>query len=120
MKKRISSFGYALKGLRLFFRTQPNARIHCVILLFVVILGAFLKLNVWEWMAICFAAGLVFVAELLNTAVELLVDLVSPDFNELAGKVKDVAAGAVLVAAIIAVVIGLLVFFPRIMCFLHV
>lgn len=118
MRKRIESFGYALKGLGLFFRTQPNARIHCVILLFVLILGAFLKLNFGEWMAIVFAAGLVFVAELFNTAIEFLTDLVSPDFNELAGKVKDVAAGAVLIAAITAVVIGVLVFLQR-LCFLH-
>jgi diacylglycerol kinase len=113
MKKLLLSSGFALKGLAVFFRTQRNARIQFVILLFVFVLGLFLRLNAREWVEIVFAAGLVFVAELFNTAVEFLTDLVSPEFNKQAGKVKDVAAGAVLLAAFVAVIIGALVFLPR-------
>ena len=115
---RIKSFRYAIKGIILFFKTQHNAWIHVVATVVSVSLGFYLKLNTTEW---CFIVGVisaVIVAEMLNTAIEYLTDLVSPDFHPLAGKVKDVAAGAVFIASVAAVVIGTIIFLPKIMALL--
>lgn len=90
-----------------------NFKIHLVAILLVILAGWFYHLAINEWLWIILAIGLVLVAELLNTAMEILVDLVSPDFNIQAGKVKDVAAGAVVVAAIISFLIGALIFIPK-------
>ena len=93
-------------------RTQPNTRIHLGILGVIVIAGLVLGLGLTEWALIALAAGLVFVAELLNTGIETVVDLASPDLHPLAKAAKDVAAGAVLVSALTAVAVGLLVLGP--------
>lgn len=90
-----------------------NFRIHLVAILMVVLAGWYFHLSPNEWLWIIFTIGLVLVTELLNTAIEILVDLVSPDFNIQAGRVKDVAAGAVVIAAIISVVIGSIIFIPK-------
>jgi diacylglycerol kinase (ATP) len=118
IKDRIQSFKYALTGLKLFFKTQYNARVHLAGLLLALILGFYFNLCVDEWISIVFAAGLVFVTEVINTSIEYLTDLVSPGQNEQAGKVKDLAAAAVLVAAIIALAIGCLIFIPKIVMFI--
>jgi diacylglycerol kinase len=114
MKKRLLSFKFAFQGIRHMFREEPNARIHLVAAIIVVAAGIILKLTVTEWIMIIFAIGFVFSAELFNSAVEGFVDHVSPEYHKQAGKVKDLAAGAVLVAAITAAVIGLVVFVPKI------
>jgi len=90
-----------------------NFKIHITAIIAVLFTGWYIQLNSSEWLWIILAIGLVLVAELLNTAIELLVDLVSPEFNVQAGKVKDVAAGAVLVAAVISVCIGAIIFLPK-------
>lgn len=90
-----------------------NFKIHLAAILAVGFTGWYVHLSPAEWTSIVMAIGLVLVAELLNTAVELLVDLVSPGFNAQAGKVKDIAAGAVLVAAILSVVVGAIIFIPK-------
>jgi len=113
MRRLIKSFGYALSGIAYTTKTQLNFKIHLLAIAVVTILGWFLKLTASEWLWIVLAIGLVLVAELVNTAIELLVDLVSPAFNPQAGKVKDIAAGAVLIAAAIAVVIGAIIFIPK-------
>ena len=113
MRRLIKSFGYALSGVAYTIKTQLNFRIHLVAILMVLLAGWYFHLSASEWLWIVLAIGLVLVAELLNTAIEILVDLVSPDFNIQAGRVKDVAAGAVVIAAMIAVVIGLLIFIPK-------
>lgn len=113
MRRLFKSFGYALAGIGHTTKTQLNFKIHLLAIVLVAVFGYLFKLSLNEWLWIVLAIGLVLVTELLNTALELLVDLVSPGFNELAGKVKDVAAGAVLVAACIAVVIGGLIFIPK-------
>lgn len=94
-------------------RSQHNAWVHAAATLMVVLAGVLLHLNAGEWCWITLAAIAVWTAEALNTAVEFLTDVASPEFNPLAGKAKDVAAGAVLIAAIGAVIIGLLVFGPK-------
>lgn len=111
---RIKSFGFALKGLAEFFRTQHNAWIHAFAAAGVIIAGVLWDLERWEWAFLIISIGLVFISEAFNTAIEYLTDLVSPGFNEKAGKVKDLAAGAVLISAITAAAAGILVFGPRI------
>lgn len=109
---RANSFRYAFKGLRLFFSTQHNAWIHLFAAFSVIAAGFFFTITKTEWLFVVLAIALVIITEMLNTSIEFLVDLVSPEYNELAGKIKDLAAGAVLFAAIIAAVIGVLVFEP--------
>lgn len=112
LRKRLNSFYYAGKGLRVLFGTQWNARFHLAAAFGVSALGLWLELARWEWCALFLAFGLVVSAEALNTAVEFLTDLVAPDYNEQAGRVKDVAAGGVLWAALAAVGIAGVVFIP--------
>lgn len=114
IKKRLQSFVYAARGIRFFFKTQANAQIHCMVTILTVILGFVLKLSQSEWIAIVIVTGLVLVAEAINTALEELVNFVSPDYHKQAGIVKDVAAGAVLLAALAAFTIGLIIFLPKI------
>lgn len=113
MRRLVKSFGYALSGIAYTTKTQMNFRIHLAAIILVVVFGWYLRLSSADWLWIVLAIGLVLVAELLNTAIELLVDLVSPGFNIQAGRVKDVAAGAVIVAAFISVVIGAIIFIPK-------
>ena len=108
----LRSLGFAWNGIRLLVRTQRSARIHLVFTASVLAAGLWCGLARTEWALIFLAMGLVWTAEGLNTALEFLTDLVSPEYNELAGKVKDVAAGAVLLATCAAVAIGCCVFWP--------
>lgn len=114
MKKFFKGFYFAGKGISYSFSTQPNFRIHCLIALFVINAGFYFALNTVEWLWIIAATAVVFIAELFNTALETLVNLVSPEFNPKAGHVKDISAAAVLIAAIMALIIGLLIFLPKI------
>ncbi len=114
LKKRVNSFYYAFKGLRIFFSTQINAHIHLLGLLSMITLGLYFNVSKNEWLVLIFAAGFVFVTEILNTAIEFLTDLVSPQYNEQAGRVKDIAAGAVLVSAMLALIVAGIIFIPRI------
>lgn len=112
-QKRIKSFGYAFNGIRLLFSSQVNARIHLFVALAVVIAGFLYRISSTEWLTIILCISLVIGMEAMNTAVEWLTDLVSPEYHPLAGKVKDVAAAAVLITVIGAVVAGLIIFIPR-------
>ena len=103
----------AFNGLGLVFRSQDSARIQAVAALAVVVLGVALRVSAPEWCALVLAMALVLTAEALNTSIESAIDLVSPQFHELAGRAKDVAAGAVLIAALGSVGVGLLVFVPH-------
>lgn len=112
MRRLLASFGYAFAGLRYLFQTQPNARIHVAITVAVVAIGLWLGLPPQEWALLALAAGVVFVAEGINTALEAVVDLVSPEPHPLARIAKDVSAGAVTLAALCAVVVGLFILGP--------
>lgn len=112
MNKRIKSFGYAWKGVRSFIGREPNARIHCLAIVAVTAAGFFFGITRTEWLVIIVCFGLVLAAEGFNTAIERLVDLVSPERNPIAGDVKDIAAGAVLICAIAAAIVGLIIFTP--------
>ncbi|MCD0487751.1 diacylglycerol kinase family protein [Pedobacter sp. MC2016-14] len=115
MRRLIKSFGYAFKGITWAFKTQPNFKFHCAAAALVLLAGYGLKLSSSEWIWIATAIGMVLSAELLNTAIEVLVDLVSPQYNIKAGQVKDLAAAAVLLVALIAATIGLIIFIPKLL-----
>ncbi|HNS39976.1 MAG: diacylglycerol kinase family protein [Anaerolineae bacterium] len=111
-RRRIRSFVYALEGWWHVIRTQPNAWIHAVISLAVIVLAFWLRLGRMEWAILVLTMALVWMAEFFNTALESAVDMAMPDVHPLAKAAKDVAAAAVLVGAIGAVVVGLLVMGP--------
>jgi diacylglycerol kinase (ATP) len=114
VKRFFESFKYAWRGIRAVFAEERNMKIHGVATVLVVGLGFYCRLTAEEWTAILLCIGLVFVLEILNTAIEALVDLVQPGHDPLAGKVKDIAAGAVLVGTIVAVAIGVIVFWKHV------
>jgi diacylglycerol kinase len=103
------SFGHAFVGLWHVVRTQRNMRIHLCAAVCVVALGVWLKLDVVRWSVLAVTIGGVLVGEMINTAVEALVDLVSPEYHERAKVAKDVSAGVVLLLGVTAVVVGLLI-----------
>ena len=113
---RYSSVTYAWKGIKTLVRTQHNMRIHLVATVIVVIAGFAFHLHTGRWIALVFAIALVWITEAVNTAIEFLTDIVSPEINPLAGHVKDIAAAAVLLSALAAIIIGCLVFVPEIVC----
>ena len=119
LSARLRSFGHAFRGLKVLLQTQANARIHAVATVLVLAAGLMFGISLLEWALIVLAILCVWVAEAINTAIEFLVDLASPEAHPLAGKAKDAAAGAVLVAAIGAALIGGLVFGPHILRMLH-
>ena len=108
----IKSFSYAIQGLREAFFSERNLQIHFLFSIIVVICGFLFQITKVEWMVILVLAGGMFSIEMINTAVEKVVDLVTNEFHPLAKKAKDIAAGAVLIYAIIAVIIGLIIFLP--------
>jgi diacylglycerol kinase (ATP) len=110
---RLRSVRWAWRGIRVMLASQHNAWLHAAASLVVVTAGLVLGLSVAEWCWIVLAAMAVWTAEALNTAIEFLTDVASPQFHPTAGKAKDVAAGAVLLTAIGAVIIGALVFGPH-------
>lgn len=116
-RKRLRSFKYAFHGIWLLVRYEHNAWIHCFAAVCVVVAGAVLRLSAAEWIVITFAIGLVLAAEAINSSIEALADLVSPGYNEAIKRTKDLAAGAVLILAIAAAVVGLIVFVPKLIIF---
>lgn len=112
LAERARSFRYAFSGLAELLRSQHNARVHLFASLLVVIVGLSLGVTRMEWCALLLAMMLIWIAEALNTALEFLCNLVSPDFHPLIKKSKDVAAASVLISAAGAVVIGVLIFLP--------
>lgn len=113
-RKRIRSFRYAFNGIRLLITREHNAWIHCFAAISVVIAGAILGLSRMEWVAVVIVIGAVLAAEAVNSSIEALADLVSPEYNEAIKRTKDLAAGAVLLMAIAAAIVGLIIFIPKI------
>lgn len=118
MKKRINSFKYAGQGIREVILGEINMRIHIFLAFMVVVCGLIFNISVFEWLVCVLCFAVVMTAEMLNTAIETVVDLVSPDKHELARKAKDVAAGAVLLSAFFAAIAGLLIFIPKFLALL--
>jgi diacylglycerol kinase len=115
LKARIRSFRDAFHGIGALLIYEHNARIHLVILIMVIVAGLLFRISGSDWMAILFVAGLVFVSECFNTAIEYLSDQISGQQNENIRKAKDVAAAGVLIAALISVITGLIIFIPEIL-----
>jgi diacylglycerol kinase len=118
LKHRIKSVGYACEGIATFFQTQPNAWIQLFAAAVIIVTGFILEISRWEWCWIVASIASVIITEMLNTALEFLTDLVSPSIHPLAKKVKDVAAGAVLIAAITSVVVAAIIFVPKVVSML--
>ena len=110
---RIRSFKYAFRGLWIMVRSQHNAWIHCAATLVVIVSGVIFHLSSSEWCWIVLAIASVWTAEALNTAFEFLADVTTQEFHPVVEQSKDVAAGAVLITAIAAVVIGAIIFYPH-------
>lgn len=115
--KRFASFIHAFNGLRILLREEHNSWIHIAAALVAVVLGFVFKISMYEWIAIVFSIGLVIALEIVNSAFESLSDFVSPERHDSIKKVKDLAAAAVLVSAMAALVIGLIIFIPKIIAY---
>ncbi len=110
--RRAQSLSHATRGLVLFVKTTPNAWIQIVICLCVITGGVFFGITPTEWLFIVIACGTVFVSEAFNTAIEIDIDLTSPEYHPYARDTKDVAAGAVLLSSCMAVLVGCVIFIP--------
>jgi diacylglycerol kinase (ATP) len=114
IKKEIHSFGCAFRGVFYAFKNETHLKIHAVIALIVCVLGFIFKITANEWLVCLFCIGMVISMELINTATEKIVDFICPKHNDIAGKIKDIAAGAVLFCAIVSIIIGIIIFAPKI------
>lgn len=112
--KMLRSFRYGFKGIAWLVESENNARFHLLASVIVLLLGLYFRISTTEWAIVLTQVGLVWSAEALNTAIEKLCDFVSPQHHETIGKVKDLAAGGVLIVSIVAAIIGLIVFLPKI------
>ena len=114
LKARLKSVSHALDGIASLLASQHNARIHAAATIAVVCLGFLFGLEPWEWCAVILSVAVVWVAEALNTSIEFLCDVASPEFHPKVRLAKDVAAGGVLIASLGAASVGIVVFLPRI------
>ncbi|MRX71304.1 diacylglycerol kinase family protein [Bacillus lacus] len=117
LKKLLKSFRYAGQGIREAVKHEQNFRIHLMFSAVVISAGLILRVSAWEWIVILMLIGGMLSLELINTAVERVVDLVTENYHPLAKAAKDVSASAVLVYSILSVVVGLIIFLPRILAF---
>lgn len=113
IRNRLQSFRYALAGMVAFLRSEPNGRIHLAATIAVIVAAAIFRCSRGEWALLILAIALVWVTEMLNTVIEKMMDHLSPAVHLQVKWIKDVAAAAVLIAAIAAVTIGALVFVPK-------
>lgn len=113
IRKNVRSFRYAIEGIFALFRFENNAKIHLLAAITVIVVGLWLPLNRVEWALVLTQVGLVLAAEAFNTAIEKLADVVSPERHPQIKAVKDLSAGAVLLVVIVAVIVGLLIFGPK-------
>lgn len=110
----ISSFGYAIEGIKKAFKAERNLKVHTLTMVLVVILGFTFKIALWEWITCIILFALVIGAELFNTSIEEVVNLLSPEIRVHAKYAKDIAAGAVLVFALASAIVGVIIFLPKI------
>ena len=118
-KNRWRSIRTAWQGLTFTLRTEPNARIHAAVGGLVLLLAALFQIARWEWALLLVMIGMVWAAEIFNTALEVLVDYVSPDQKEFAKVCKDLSAAGVLITALTAAAVGVLIFLPPLWDWLH-
>ncbi|MEI8225274.1 MAG: diacylglycerol kinase family protein [Bacteroidota bacterium] len=115
LKTRFGSFKFAFHGLWLLVQNEHNSRIHFLAAIVAVTMGIILKINSLEWSLLIIVIGIVFLTELLNSSLETLADFVNPEWNEKIRNVKDYAAAAVLISAIISIIVGAFIFIPKIL-----
>ena len=115
LKARLDSFKNAWRGVTVFVRQEHNAWIHCIMTVLVILAGLLFRISTAEWIAVIFAIGLVLAAEAVNSAIERLSDVVQPEKDDRIRDVKDISAGAVLICAITAAIIGTIVFLPKLL-----
>lgn len=113
LRKRLQSFRYAFNGIRLLITKEHNAWIHCFAAVCVVVAGILLEISKMEWIAVVIVIGAVLAAEAVNSAMEAIADFVSPQYSEAIKQTKDLAAGAVLLMAIAAAIVGGIIFIPK-------
>ena len=113
--KFFKSFSYALKGIITLFKQEPNARVHLLAAMVALVLGVVLEAAWFEWMIMILVTGGVLATELINTSIEGLADLYSRDYDSRIEKIKDLSAGAVLVAAITALIVAIIIFLPKVL-----
>jgi diacylglycerol kinase (ATP) len=113
LAQRIKSFDYAIKGLKALLQTEHNARIHLAATIVVLMAGYFLLLSAGEWIALLIVISMVWITELINTAIEKTMDFISTERHPQIGQIKDLAAAAVLIASICAALTGLFIFIPK-------
>lgn len=111
----VKSFANAFRGLYIFILSERNAWIHFGAAILVIATGFLFRIEPYEWIAVAFAIGIVFTAEAFNSALERLSDVVQPKRDDRIRNVKDIAAGAVLISALTAAIIGVIIFLPKIM-----
>lgn len=112
LRRRVLSFKYAFSGIAAFLYTEPHARIHALATVLVIALSSWCRISASQWIAIVIVTGMVWITEMLNTIIEKMMDHLSPEYHPRVKWIKDVAAGAVLIAALVAVVTGAVVFLP--------
>jgi diacylglycerol kinase len=111
IKIRFVSFRHAIAGIKYILTTQKNSWIHSAFTVMVICFGIYLKIELLNWAILALTIGMVWVAEAINTSIETILDLVSPEYHNLAKIGKDVSAGAVLIASIISVIVGVITLF---------
>ena len=114
LKNRLISFIYAFNGLKILLKEEHNSRIHFIASICAITASIILQINIYEWVAIIFAIEFVFAMEIVNTAIENIADFISPNIDKRIKKIKDLAAAATLVSAIVALITGLIIFLPKI------
>jgi len=114
IKRRLQSFGYAFNGLKILLKEEHNARIHLLAAICAVVASIVFRISLYEWVVVIFAIGFVLVMEILNTIVENIADFISPNIDKRIKKIKDLSAAATLISAIVALIIGIIVFLPKI------
>jgi diacylglycerol kinase len=115
ISKRLKSFVFAYSGLKVLFKEEHNSIIHLIVSILVIIASIYFELNTYEWIAVIFSIGLVFTAEIMNTAIENIADFLTTEKNDKIKIIKDLSAAAVLVSTITAVTIGAMIFLPKFM-----
>ena len=114
LKRLINSFGYAIRGIYSAFKTEQNLVIHTIVTIIVIALAIYLQVSTIELCILILVIGLVIAFEMMNTAIEYVVDMAMPNIHPLARLAKDISSGAVLVCAIASIIIGLIIFIPKI------
>lgn len=115
--KKSIGFAYAWNGLVELIKSEKNFKIHFIVTIIILILSLILKLTAIEWTIILLTIGSVLIAETFNTVIERIIDYVKPDIHPIAKHIKDISAGGVLIAAFISVIIGIIIYLPKIIAF---